>query len=247
MNSSLKHCSKCGNTYPATVEYWVSKHDKLLAICRACRSAAARAWYAANKSKVAVRKAGYSEVQKEALRAVARQRYASDPSKAIAATRAWQAANKASVRQASIRWRENNKEIAYQRNVEWLRQHPQATRQYNINATNTAEKRAYKSEASLRWAKQNPAKANALKAKRRASKMQRTPAWLTEAHFKAIRDIYMQASQLSKTTGVLHHVDHIVPLQGKIVSGLHVPWNLRVVTATVNLTKNNKLEDFTNE
>lgn len=247
MNSSLKHCSKCGNTYPATVEYWVSKHDKLLAICRACRSAAARAWYAANKSKVAVRKAGYSEVQKEALRAVARQRYASDPSKAIAATRAWQAAHPEAVKKTARKWYANNAVLAYERNVEWHKQNPQATKRYNEQATNTPAKRAYKSLKSAMWAKKNPDKANALKAKRRASKMQRTPAWLTEAHFKAIRDIYMQASQLSKTTGVLHHVDHIVPLQGKIVSGLHVPWNLRVVTATVNLTKNNKLEDFTNE
>lgn len=247
MNTPLKHCNKCQTDYPSTEEYWVTKHGKLQAICRACRSAAARAWYAANKSKVAVRKAGYSEVQKEALRAVARQRYASDPSKAIAATRAWQAAHPDAVKKASEKWYANNAALAYARNVEWLRQHPQATRQYNINATNTAEKRAYKSLKSAMWAKKNPGKANALKAKRNAAKMQRTPAWLTEAHFKAIRDIYMQASQLSKTTGVLHHVDHIVPLQGKIVSGLHVPWNLRVVTATVNLTKNNKLEDFTNE
>lgn len=247
MNTPLKHCNKCQTDYPSTEEYWVTQHGKLQAICRACRSAAARAWYAANKLRVIARKANYTEVQKEQLRAAQRRRYALDPTKAIAATRAWQAAHPEAVKKTAREWYANNAARAYERNKEWHKRNPQATKRYNEQATNTPAKRAYKSLKSAMWAKKNPDKANALKAKRRASKMQRTPAWLTEAHFKAIRDIYMQASQLSKTTGVLHHVDHIVPLQGKIVSGLHVPWNLRVVTATVNLTKNNKLEDFTNE
>jgi len=240
MTPQSKHCSRCGDDYPSTTEYWATKQSKLLAICRACRSATARAWYAANKAKVSARKASYSEEQKEALRVVARQRYAEDPTKSIAATRAWQAANQAAVRKAALKWRENNKELAYQRNVEWLKSHPQATRRYNTRATDTPEKRAYKSRLSIRWAAHNPDKANAIKAKRRASKISRTPPWLTQEHFQAIQAIYKQAKVLSDTTGVLHHVDHIVPLQGLNVSGLHVPWNLQVLTATDNLSKGNK-------
>ena len=70
-----------------------------------------------------------------------------------------------------------------------------------------------------------------------------TPKWLTTEHKLEIRLKYRLAIELSRRTGVRHAVDHIIPLQGDEVCGLHVPWNLEVVTQEENLKKSNKLID----
>jgi hypothetical protein len=74
---------------------------------------------------------------------------------------------------------------------------------------------------------------------RRLAKLQRTPAWLTDIDFERIGNEYKLAALLTKVTGSSWHVDHIIPLQGKIVSGLHVPSNLRVLPAKENISKSN--------
>lgn len=84
---------------------------------------------------------------------------------------------------------------------------------------------------------------NANKAKRRAHKIQATPKWLTKEQFKQILVFYTNAKQLEKDTKIKYHVDHIVPLQGKNVCGLHVPWNLQLLTETENLQKSNKWQN----
>ena len=63
------------------------------------------------------------------------------------------------------------------------------------------------------------------------------PPW---ADLDAIDVFYDQAMRLTLETGVLHEVDHIIPLNGKTVSGLHVHWNLRVTTQSENAGKRNK-------
>ena len=59
----------------------------------------------------------------------------------------------------------------------------------------------------------------------------------------AIRNLYLQAMALTKITGEKYVVDHIIPLINPIVCGLHVPWNLRVITQEENLKKSNKILD----
>ena len=73
--------------------------------------------------------------------------------------------------------------------------------------------------------------------KRKMSVKQATPNWLSELDELFIKEIYSLAVLRSKATGVEYHVDHIVPLHGKNVCGLHVPANLQLLTASDNLKK----------
>lgn len=70
-----------------------------------------------------------------------------------------------------------------------------------------------------------------------------TPTWLTKEERLQMRELYVQARKLTAVTGERYVVDHIVPLRGESVCGLHVPWNLRVITQDENLKKSNKLVD----
>jgi 5-methylcytosine-specific restriction endonuclease McrA len=68
-----------------------------------------------------------------------------------------------------------------------------------------------------------------------------TPPWLTTEQKLVIRNLYLSAITLTKATGERYVVDHIIPLTNDNVCGLHVPWNLRVITQEENLKKSNKL------
>jgi hypothetical protein len=86
----------------------------------------------------------------------------------------------------------------------------------------------------------NPGAVNFLNQKRYAAKLKRTPPWLSQDHLNQIKNFYIESAELSKLLGVWHEVDHIVPLQGTTVSGLHVPWNLQILTAKENSMKGNR-------
>jgi|694.fasta_scaffold31908_2 hypothetical protein len=95
-------------------------------------------------------------------------------------------------------------------------------------------------ETGKLWRENNPDKNCAKSSKKRANKTQATPKWLTEEHFKEINQFYTDAKELEKIFFWKQHVDHIIPLKGKTVCGLHVPWNLQILRAEVNIAKGNK-------
>lgn len=78
-------------------------------------------------------------------------------------------------------------------------------------------------------------------ARRRASRIKRTPEWLKEDDFWIIKEAYNLAKLRSKMFGFKWHVDHIIPLQGRLASGLHVPTNLQVIPWLDNQKKHNKV------
>lgn len=86
------------------------------------------------------------------------------------------------------------------------------------------------SQSSMRWARDNPEAKRAMDAKRRAAKIQACPAW---ADLNKIKEIYLNCPEG-------YHVDHVIPLQGDNVCGLHVETNLQYLTAEDNLRKGNR-------
>ncbi len=98
-------------------------------------------------------------------------------------------------------------------------------------------------EARTKWkagaADRARAAQRARNSKRRALERRQLAGW---ANLDAIKAIYQRAIDLTRATGIPHHVDHAIPLAGKLVSGLHVENNLEVMTALENMKKHNQFE-----
>lgn len=78
---------------------------------------------------------------------------------------------------------------------------------------------------------------------RRRKHRDASPPWLTTKQKTEIRSLYQIAITMTKVTGEQYVVDHIWPLRSDAVCGLHVPWNLQVISRTANLAKSNILPD----
>ncbi len=127
--------------------------------------------------------------------------------------RDYAAKNREKAKQRASKWYYDNKEYALQKNKVY----------------------------SIEWRKYNKDRHAAQENKRRALKLNATPKWLTGKQYKEIEAFYWLAKLQEELTDTKYHVDHIVPLKGKTVCGLHVPWNLQVLSAKDNLSKSNKV------
>ena len=96
--------------------------------------------------------------------------------------------------------------------------------------------------ALTRYRAKNQPVRTKLQMARKSAKLKRTPAWLTEFDLLKIKCLYQLAAMRTRESDRVWHVDHIIPLQGEKVSGLHVPSNLRVIPAVENNRKYNRYE-----
>jgi hypothetical protein len=90
--------------------------------------------------------------------------------------------------------------------------------------------------ASKRFREMHPERKNADTSARRSRVRRQMPAWISPSSMSCF---YAAAQRISSCLNTPYHVDHIVPLRGKTVSGLHVPWNLAVIPASKNIAKRN--------
>ncbi len=153
--------------------------------------------------------------------------------------RKYKSLNKESIKLSKLAWDEANREhiktynkSQYDSDIEHHLARAKSYRKANPEKVK---------EASRRWELNNPEKHRTTKrrlhAKRRAIKKHALPAWANQTK---IAEFYKEAVRLTGVTGIKYHVDHIVPLLGKNVCGLHVEGNLQVITAEENIRKNNR-------
>ena len=116
------------------------------------------------------------------------------------------------------------------------KENPEYFTQWNLN---NKDKNRSKDK---KWRDNNPDKVRDKWVRRRASKLNRTVSW---SSIDKIKEIYSECDEVNlaaKTAGCASSfvVDHIIPLRGKLVSGLHVETNLQIITADENYSKGNK-------
>jgi 5-methylcytosine-specific restriction endonuclease McrA len=134
-----------------------------------------------------------------------------------------------------------DKEKCNARNRKYYQKHKEKILKNSIIYRN--ENREYINKRQKIYDKNNKAKRCAKQAKYKAAKLNATPNWLTKYQLIEIEQIYIDTKECQWLSEEQLQVDHIVPLQGKEVCGLHVPWNLQVLTATQNRIKSNNLKE----
>lgn len=193
-------------------------------------------------------KARYREKNREKIRTADREYRARNVEKERARVAAWAEANKEKRRAAAAKRYAEKRDYILAQNAAYraanIEAHRAREKERAATETEKARKTAWSAEnkdlqARVRreYKKRNPDKRRADKARRRASEARALPTW---ANREKIAEFYRTADALGMLTGEWFHVDHVVPLRGRTVCGLHNEFNLQVLPSGENMKKNNR-------
>jgi len=145
---------------------------------------------------------------------------------------------KVCMRKKNKQWMQENKEKRYEyskdRREKNLEKFKAAKRKWDTE--NFEHRRAYRQANAAYYKERNMY--------RRARALNATPSWLTPDMKASIKELYWLADDLKRVSGQIYHVDHVVPLCGKTVCGLHVPWNLQILPEDINVAKNRHFDGW---
>lgn len=219
-----KKCSICNNVLDVGLFSKKSgSKDGLQSFCKTCSNERNRLWVKNNKDKHRERVARWRDKNPEALAKMVSEYQSKNANKISEYQKEWYKNNKEHCNKRTKEWRKNNAEKDRENSKLYRKNNPQKFRDYCKS-----------------WATKYPHKVTAKTVRREASKLKATPSWLSDSHIDEILDLYTMAKMFRIYTGIEYHVDHIVPLRGETVCGLHVPWNLQLLPWNENLSKQNK-------
>jgi len=234
----MKTCICCAEQKPFDLFHKDGKSkDGRKGRCKSCISEAIKADRKANPEKFLARGKKYRDNNPEKIAEYYRKYREENKSKVIAWQKDFEEKNKEHRATYRKKYYEQNKAIILAKGREYDKANPEkilakAKKYREANPEKIAE-------ISQNYRKNNPAIFSYHASKRNLAKLQRTPKWLTEFDELKIKCLYQVAAMRTKESGQKWHVDHVIPLRGKLVSGLHVPNNLRVITAVENRQKKN--------
>ncbi len=211
-----KRCYKCKK------EKQLEAFSKNQNCCTACK----KAYRLTNLEKEKSRKKEYQIVNKDKIKARRGLYYRKNKEQILEKQKTRYVTNKEKIAEKQKVYYESNRETILKRNKIYQQKD-------FAKASARKSKKAYKQA--------NPEKVTAMTAKRRSQKLQATPKWMTKADFAAIQEWYKLAKELQWLSEEKLHVDHIIPLQGRDVCGLHIASNLQILPASENVSKGNKV------
>ena len=221
----MKTCKTCEETKPLEDFYpHKTTRDRLSQACRSCTQAANRAYRARNT---------------DALKAAALAKRERNRDQLAARSRAYYAENRETVRAAQVAYYEANKAAFKERNSRFHENRPSYSREYEKSRKDvkTEYNKQYRALDPFKWR----AYVNEYAMARHAHKGRATPPW---ADRRAIRTFYIACQLLAEVTGEPHEVDHVIPLKGKTVCGLHVETNLQILPTSDNRAKSNYFDGW---
>jgi len=227
----MKTCIRCKESKELTDFYkHKERKDGLQSICKTCANLASANWRKNNpESSLAITKKSQEKHKDETKLRV----------------KVWNQENKEKLVGYQKKYRSNNKE-----KVSISEALYRATHKEEINNRNALARKKSKDKKlsqgveskKVKTKRVSSGKSAAQSAKRRATKLNAVPSWLTKEQWDEINAVYRRAQMIEERTGIPQEVDHEIPLQGENVCGLHVPWNLLVFSVTGNRVKGNNFD-----
>jgi len=219
---------------PVTMLGSLAKGDPDLKVCGTCKEEKPLSAFYKNR----LRKDGLGLYCKSCTKKLGKKHYQKNRAVILERARKYYQENRDAALERARKYHQKNQNKCLEKSKKYYQENRDVLKKYY------QENRDRYLEYKKAWRKANPELVNANQASRRARMKKAQPPWLTEEHINQIKAEYKNSKRMKNLTGIQHHVDHIVPLAGKNVCGLHVPWNLQVIPAKHNLEKRNHFDDW---